>query len=374
MKRYSLIIISISCIVIYVIFNSSQGNLPIEKIDIASGISYDLITSDTEKEYSIAASVYTFNKKDEISSIILKGVAENIPDTRSSRQTIESKEFMLGLQKVFIFSEAMATYGISPISDILFSNQDMNDSGWLVICKGKAIDMLKFKAEDTPTAADHISGMIESSIQQNFMATDYKIMDMYVRLNSEGRNLVLPYLEILKNKITLTGMGVFKKDKMAAKIPIEEARTMNFLRNNNAKGILTLQKDNKHWISTYGEVKRKVRCEKNNGKYKFEIDLQFAGKVINNTMYKNFMGEPKTIEKYSHELEKQTKKICNEFIYKMQNQYKVDCLELGRDAAATFGRNPKTDWDNIVCNAKIIVNVKVKVDNLGRGQYLFENK
>ena len=86
------------------------------------------------------------------------------------------------------------------------------------------------------------------------------------------------------------------------------------------------------------------------------------------------MINPKTVEKYTHELEEETKKRCNEFIYKMQNEYKVDCLELGRDAAATFGRNPETDWDNIVCNADIIVNVKVKVDNLGRGQFLFENK
>lgn len=373
MKRYSLLIISILCIVLYVIFNSGQSNLPIEKIDIASGVSYDLVTKSPINEYIIAASMYTFNKKDEISSVILDGIGKNIPDTRSARQTIESKEFMLGLQKVFIFSEAAATYGINPITDILFSNQDMNDSAWLVICKGKALDILKFKVEDAPTAADHINGMIESSVQQNFMSNNYKITDMYVRLNSEGRDLVLPYLEILNNKISLTGMAVFKKDKMVAEIPMEEARFMNFLRENKVKGILTLQKDSPHWISTYGVVKKKVHCEKINGKYKFNIYLEFKGKVINNTMYKDFMENPITVEKYCHELEGQTKKNCNDFIYKMQNQYKVDCLELGRDAAATFGRNPETDWNNIVCNSDIIVNVKVKVDNLGRGQFLFDN-
>ena len=58
----------------------------------------------------------------------------------------------------------------------------------------------------------------------------------------------------------------------------------------------------------------------------------------------------------------------------MQHEYKVDCLELDREAAAAFGRNPKTDWDNIVCNSDIIVNVKVKVDNLRRGQFLYESK
>ena len=372
MKRYSILITSISCIFLYLLFNSGQSNLPIEKIDIASGISYDLVTSGTENEYLVTASAYTFNKKDEISSTILEGIAKNIPDTRSNRQTISSKEFMLGLQKVFIFSEAVATNGISPIVDILFTNQDMNDSAWLVVCKGKALDLLKFKVEDAATVADHINGMIESSREQNFMSDNYKIMDMYVRVNSEGRNLVLPYLEILNNKITLTGMALFKQDKMVGTIPTEQARIMNFLRENKVKGILTLQKDSTHWISTYGDVKRKVHCEKINGSYKFNIDLEFKGKVINNTLYKDFMEEPKTIEKYCHELEEETKKRCNEFIYKMQKEYKVDCLELGRDAAATFGRNPETDWDKIVCDADIIVNVKVKIDNFGRGQFIFE--
>jgi Ger(x)C family germination protein len=373
-KRYSILILSVSCIIIYLIFNSSSGNLPIEKIDICSGLSFDLITSTPVNEYNVGASIYTFPKKDEVSSVVVESRGKNIPETRSTRQTISSKEFILGLQKAFIFSEAVATYGINPIVDIMFSNQQMNDSAWIVVCKDKAVDMLKFNVNDDVSSADHIDGMIESSVAHNFMSADYKVVDMYVRVDSEGRNLVLPYLEIIKNNITLSGMAVFKKDKMVAKIPMEQATYMNLLRENNVKGILTLQKNSLNLISSDGESKRKVHCEKINGKYKFYIDIDFNGQVIANTMYKDFMINPKTVDTYSHELEKQTKARCYEFISKMQNEYKTDCLELGRDAAATFGRNPETDWNKIVCNADIIVNVKVKVNNLGRGQFLFKEK
>lgn len=256
----------------------------------------------------------------------------------------------------------------------MFTIQQMNDSTWLVVSKDKAIDMLRFDVMDSPSSADHIDGMVEISTEQNFMSTDYKVVDMFVRVCSEGRSLVLPYLEIINNRITLLGMAVLKKDKMVASIPMEEARYMNFSRNNKVKGTLALQKDSLHFISTYGDVNRKVHCEKINGKYKFYIDLEFKGNVVNNTLYSDFMVNPKTVEKYSHELEEETEKMCNEFMHKMQNEYKVDCLEFGRVAAATFGRNPETDWDKIVCNSDIIVNVKVKVNNLGRGQFLFKNK
>ncbi len=372
MKRYSLFLLSTSCIIIYLIFNSSKGNLPIEKTDICSGLSFDLVAIRPVVEFDIAASAYTFPNKNEVSSIILEGFGKNVAETRSNRQTIASKEFLLGLQKVFIFSEASATYGINSIADIMFSNQQMNDATWMVVCKDKAIDMLKFNTEGTTTSSDYIDGMIESSTEQNFMSDQYKVVDMFVRIGSEGRNLVLPYLEIANHKITLTGMAVFKKDKMVVTIPLAEAMYMNILREDKVKGILTLQKDSQNIISNYGISKRKVHCEKINGKYKFTIDIEFKGQVVNNTMYNDFMINTKTVDKYSHELEEQTKKRCYEFINKMQKDYKVDCLELGRDAAAAFGRNPETDWDNIVCNSDIVVNVKVKVNNLGRGQFLFK--
>ncbi|MGH4120575.1 Ger(x)C family spore germination protein [Clostridium sp.] len=372
MKRYSLLILSASCIIIYLIFNSNSVTLPIENIDICSGLSFDINAISPVFEYDIAANAYSFPEKNKVSNTILEGIGKNVAETRSNRQTISSKKFLFGAQKVFIFSEALATYGINPIADIMFSNQQMNNDTWIVVCKDKALDILKFKVEGTNTSSDYISGMIKSSEEQNFMSDRYKVVDMLLMIGSEGRNLVLPSLEIINNKITLVGMAIFKKDKMVSNIPMSEAMYMNILKEDKVKGILTLQKDSQNLISNYGLSKKKVKCEKIDGKYKFTIDIEFNGEIINNSMYKDFMINTKTVDKYSQELEEQTKKSCNDFINKMQNEYKVDCLELGRVAAATYGRNPDTDWDNIVCNSDIIVNVKVKVNNLGRGQFLFE--
>ena len=53
----------------------------------------------------------------------------------------------------------------------------------------------------------------------------------------------------------------------------------------------------------------------------------------------------------------------------MKNEYKVDCLQLGWVAAAKYGRDTGVDWDEVVSNSDIKVNVKVNVDKVGRGQY-----
>jgi hypothetical protein len=57
------------------------------------------------------------------------------------------------------------------------------------------------------------------------------------------------------------------------------------------------------------------------------------------------------------------------FMKEMQNNIKVDCLDLGKYAAAKCGRNTGIDWNEVVDNADIDVNVKVKIDNTGRGNY-----
>jgi len=61
-----------------------------------------------------------------------------------------------------------------------------------------------------------------------------------------------------------------------------------------------------------------------------------------------------------------------DFIEKMQSEYKIDAIELGKIAAATFGRHSGTNWNEVICNSdltNINVKVKVKVDTMGRGDY-----
>ena len=81
------------------------------------------------------------------------------------------------------------------------------------------------------------------------------------------------------------------------------------------------------------------------------------------------MSDPKTIKKFEEEMASQTEAMCYRFLNKMKNEYNVDCLGLGRIAAAKYGRGTGVDWDKVVCSSDISVNVTIKLDNQGRGDY-----
>ena len=74
-------------------------------------------------------------------------------------------------------------------------------------------------------------------------------------------------------------------------------------------------------------------------------------------------------EKFEEDMAKQVKETCTGFLEKMKYGYKVDCLQLGWVAAAKYGRDTGVDWDEVISNSEIKVNVKVQVDKVGRGQY-----
>ncbi|MBU3100846.1 Ger(x)C family spore germination C-terminal domain-containing protein [Clostridium sp. DSM 17811] len=75
------------------------------------------------------------------------------------------------------------------------------------------------------------------------------------------------------------------------------------------------------------------------------------------------------MKKFEVDMTIYVKKMSNNFINKSKCQYKTDILDLGRIAAAKYGRCKGTDWDKVICNSDIKVNVKFTVDKQGRGSF-----
>jgi len=369
-KKYRVLIFIIITFAALVYFSPGPVTAPAEKLDIPSGLSIDLIEDNYgQKQVMISISTYTFNDKNRIFSMNVSGAGKTIPATRSARQFQANHKFIAALQKVSIFSEDMSREGIKNTIDILFSNQFMNDMGWMVVCKGKALDVLKQEVDYYPSASDYLEGMIENSKDYKFFSDNYKIMDAYVRIDAEGRNLVLPYVESVDNKLQISGTALFNKDIMVKKLGLPESKIMNMMREKKAKGILEIRKSLSEYASIYGSSKSKASCQKVDSKYNFIINVDFSGDVISNTLFKDLENKPEIIKKLESELEQQTQRECQEFIAKMQNEYKLDCLNLGWVASAKYGRNTGVDWNEIVSKSNIKVNVRVKVKGIGRGIY-----
>lgn len=348
-----------------------QDRIPIEELETITGIGYDIEKKgENIIEYSVPISTNVYKPSGITSNLIFKEQGQNIEDAIQKRQEKMSKKFVQGQERVVLISEDYARYGLKTLIEDRFRNAETNDMAYMAVCRGKAEDYLKYNEKGHSNAADFINGLIEASANYSFFSDDYKLIDAYVRIGAEGRSLVLPYIEITEDGIEITGMAIFKEDKMVAIADEKNSKMLNLLKNNRVRGVISLQKSPKEYIDFEGKiVKRKVKCYKKEDKYSFNIDLTLTGLIINNEMYADIIKDVSKKKEFEKDMAKSIEKQCDDFIKTMKSDYNIDCIGLGREAAAIYGRQKKTDWNKVVMSADIKVNVKVKVDLQGRGDY-----
>lgn len=341
----------------------------IENLDIPIGIGYDLIDGNTKNSiYSIPISVYQFLPGDPtLKTMISMGKAQGIANTREDRQTNSNRKYILGTEKVVLISEEAAKKSIDEIINILFNNTYANDTARVCVFSGKTIDALKTKIKGYNSSADYIRGMIDTCMNYNFFSSNYKMIDVYTRTFGEGRSVTLPYIEMNNGEFKMTGMAIFKGTKLGYIADIRETKIINLLRENKVSGIINLRKKSGEVTNLSALSMKKVKCKKENNKYKFTIELQLDSDIIENNLYKNVANNPSITKQIEKSAEEVVTKQANQFIEKMKNEIKIDCLELGKVAAAKYGRKKESDWDKIVCESDIKVNVKVKLERVGRG-------
>jgi Ger(x)C family germination protein len=356
-------------ILLFVFVGGDTQRNPAEDLSIPAGVGFDIEKKGKDELlYKISVSAYVFQEKKTMSKVTT-GKEISLGQTRQNRQLKLSKKFLIGLEKVDIISENQATNGIRNLLDILFINPSVNDNAMVSVCAGNAKDILEYPMEGYPSSADYIEGMIKNSKNASFFTDNYKIIDVFVRLDSEGRNFTLPYLILAKQGPKIDGIALFKEDKMIGKMGMQEAKILNMLSENSGKGIVAIQNSSKEFIELYGKAKRKVKCVKENDKYRFDISLKLNGELITNELNKKVAEDEKEKEKIEKEMAQKVEEECNKVIKIMKDDFKTDFLELGRVAAAKYGKDTGTDWNDVVANSDIQVKVDVKIGKQGRGDY-----
>ena len=276
MKKYmNIIFIVFLCVTFFlVIFGGEKMKLrSVEDIDIFVGAGLGINKNgEGNITYRVSTTANAY-KEDEITESVLSiGVDSTIGKTREDRQNRTGKNFFLGLSKIYIIDEEYARYGIRGFVDINFKNPVVNANSFLVVCKDRNEEYFNYKSPGYDNSAEYISDMIKNSVNYNFFKEDYMLKNAVLSIDAEGKNMLSPYIEIMKDGIKITGMSVFNKDKLAAILDMKDTKIMNMLRSNNVKGILTIQKDSEKYINYQAESKRKITCKKIGDKYTFIID------------------------------------------------------------------------------------------------------
>ncbi|WP_032120780.1 Ger(x)C family spore germination C-terminal domain-containing protein [Clostridium amazonitimonense] len=351
-------------VLIPLFFISFYNAVPAEKLSIIVGIGNDL-NPENSKKYSATFEILSDRSNSHLSSIPLTGSDLTLYTSENERQMENSKKW-LWAEVIYILSEDRARLGIEDLVDSFIRDTSRNERAYIIVSKQDSKTVFSIPTPPSYSVSEHINGIIKNLNESNFYSNRYEVIDLMLMESQNGRNIVLPYIEIEDNKPKVNGLALFEGNQMIKYVPLDEAKLINLLRNKNGEGFLSILSDNpQQYIDLKGKSSSKVKVSLEEDKLKYDIFINMKGYILVNSL-KNSYGyfdDTRVIEKT---LEDKVKNMLLDEINLIQNNYRFDCLDLTRYAIAKFGdTSPYISKENFL-NSKIDVHVNVKILSGGK--------
>lgn len=336
-------------------------------------------------EYVLTAQIINSQKSDvqDSSNIdgnkpvnILKAKGKTVHEALSNMALISPKDLYIGHNKLFIIDEEVAKNGIEKIIDFLIRQPESHKQFQVLISKGdKASNILEVLTPIEDLPAKDILLTLHLASNQKGNVTEVTYDELLSNIHKEGLEPTIPVIEITKSNnnlkketdIKLSGMSVFKRDKLIGYLNYEESLGYNLIRNNIKKDVINF------------------KCNGNYGSFEivsittnFKVDIVNEKPLVNiNTeglLYLSEMNCDLNISKNSERkklmdiINKKVETIISETIYNVKSKYKVDIFGFGYYLYQNnykYWVNNKNNWDNLFNNIDLKINVNLNITKKG---------
>ncbi|MDQ0111878.1 Ger(x)C family spore germination protein [Paenibacillus harenae] len=289
------------------------------------------------------------------------------------QQQISSKLFF-GHLRVIVISEEVARRGLANINDFFRRNSEVRRMAWLMVSKGKALDLMKAapKLERIPTL--YLMSTLDEGIKMGKFPKDY-IGIFWSNMSKKGQEGFLPYIELKKSdNVEIKGLAYFRGEKMVgATKPLEIAGYLGLKGINPAgyRAVITIDNPPGTVITNVAHRSSKIEVRIKKGNPHFTIDVMLEVNVE-----EVIGGESLTIDNPSvlTEIEKKQDEASVKFyedIIKKTQQKKSDIFGFGEYVRAKepgyWKRHigTKEQWEKQYPDATFDVHVVTKIRRIG---------
>lgn len=346
----------------------------LDELSIPLVVGFDTLL-ESEKQYPddkyfVTVGVPVLYKDVEKKFHILSNTGKVIGEARGRRNSEVGEEVILGQLQVLVLGEELVKKGdILETTDILTRNPRLKASIFVVVTKGRAVDLVRKPVPNYPNVGIYLRALMRSSKGTNFYPYT-NLFELNRSLICYETSAILPLIIYKNQEIVLAGSCLVNKGKLKEELGREETETAVMLRGIKCKGVLSfdaLQDGKKIDEATFeGTNSRKVTIKRKGDKYAFNIQIILAGVIAEHIKQKTIQDGVDLLKVFHTSLEQHIKKRAEAFVKKTQEEFKFDALNLANYVKAhTREKLTKDDIDRIIQEAEINVEVKVKIRNAG---------
>ncbi|GLB59999.1 Ger(x)C family spore germination protein [Cytobacillus sp. NCCP-133] len=297
-----------------------------------------------------------------------------------------SRHLIYSHMRTLIIGEELAKEGIIDFIDFLERNREIRDDFNILVARGaRGSDILRvtYQFQKSPSLKLHT--------QLDTMKKDWggdpgvRMNDVIMAWTSSGRQPVMAAVSIQGDpekgvssdnmkKVTpdalvvLDSLAIFKKDRLAGYLSLEDSRNYLWIQDKIIKTSLTVKcaEDRYMGIRVY-DTKTKIKGDMQGGQPKIDINIR-AEAYVDGTQCNNQFDQAKTYKEYNHSAEKHLEKIISGTIKKVQNEYGTDIFGFGEVVQRRDYKNYKKvehNWDEKFAEADVQVNTTVILRRTG---------
>lgn len=393
--------IVIMCVVLLLGFNASYTSLNIDNLAYVVAIGIDVGKNDVYK-VSFQFIPRSSEEKSESStssnggkSVINTVEAPSLNTAINLTNSYLARKINLSHCKVIIFSEQVATYGISKEIYSLINNSQARPSANIIICKNSAERYIKDTNpilenlitkyyELFPNSGKYTGYIYNATLGDFFNQLVSNTCEPFAILgginsNMYSNNNKISYSNNTGNmKSTETsfsglrgseniGVAVFKNDKLVGELNATETLCLSIIKGEVSSFLIHVPnpKDSEKEIDLiiYPYSKRNVTVDIVNGSPYITFSEKFVGKIYSASKDKEYLNAEE-IKNLSDLSNKYLENILKNYLYKTSATYGSDINDFGRYALSKFltiDQFNEYDWKNNYKNSTFKVSVDTQV-------------
>ncbi len=296
--------------------------------------------------------------------------ARLLGEALKTRGGFDPKTTAIGLLQAVLYEEALAKKGIHDISDALHRNPLVKTSILMAVVDGKAREVLEVPTESYVNQGIFLRNLLEKASQEAFLPVT-TLHSFEVNTNNAGRNPVLPVVSVINEvDAAITGTGIFAKDKLIDIVGLKETQSLVMLRGIKCEGYIPFQVYKNGELLDKGTLNaknsREVEVYRNGSGFKFVVKIKLKCKLFEHTSKSNLSKNTELIEEIEKSVKTEIESNCRQFIQKMQEEFKVDCIDITKYALAKWRKELEPIADNsFMEKADIVVDVNVVISGSG---------
>lgn len=335
---------------------------------------YDLAKAPKEDQdyYTVGAIFPVLYPDTEKKYIVQFTNGRTVVESREERNSRSPEIYSVGMVRSAIFGEELAKKGLLFPSDNLFRVTELRSTIYLSLMEGEVESLAQLEMKDYPNAGTYLLGLLKTAQANSFLPTS-TLQEFAVQCVTTGKNPILPIVKIKDNSsLAITGTGIFKKDKLIAKVGLKDTRSLVMLRGLEGLGIIpyTIEQNGEKIDegTMVAKRSRKVKVIRNGDNFTFYITIKLTGELSEHSSRKAIIDSKNTmpLSQIEQAVKNEVQKDCREFIKKMQEEFKIDCIDVTKYALSKWRKELKDKAEEgFIEKANIVVDVDVKIKDIG---------